>query len=198
MSQELSHSDLVRRAVVYLRRRRCVIYGTEINATNEHPDAIGWDCWGNSILVECKTSRSDYFADAKKPFRGQEAGMGRERLYLVPQGLITKDELPEHWGLIEIRGRRTTCVVAPKARPVWDRNADTQALLHLARRACDYNPSALYNKIEEQRAKQRQVAREEREYRAQLEAQRKADLARIREQYGGTLADTLQLRESKP
>ena len=184
MSDALTHSDLVLRSLVYLRRRRCVLYGTEVNATAEIPDAIGWTCWGESIMIECKATRSDFLADAKKPHRGPAAGMGRERLYLAPKGLIDPGELPAGWGLIEARGRSTICVARPQPREAWDRHADSLAMLHLARRACDYNPSSLHQKIEQERAQQRDLAQRVREAREHQQKRRDAEIERLRERFG--------------
>jgi len=76
------------------------------------PDVIGWKNSCRSVLIECKISRSDFLADREKPFRKKpEIGMGCERFYLVPQGMITKDELPRAWGLLECKGREITVAV---------------------------------------------------------------------------------------
>lgn len=71
----------------------------------EQPDAIGWDFRGRSCLLEIKTSRSDFFADQKKPFRKKNKGCGRLRYYVTPKGLVKPEELPEGWGLLEVSGR---------------------------------------------------------------------------------------------
>lgn len=70
----------------------------------EHPDAIGWTRYGGSILVECKASRSDFFADQKKTARRTppEYQLGRRRFYVTPPGLIQPGELPPRWGLAEV------------------------------------------------------------------------------------------------
>ena len=70
------------------------------------PDAIGWKKACHSVLVECKASRADFLADREKPFRRQpEAGVGCERFYLAPKGLIRVEEIPAGWGLLEVSGR---------------------------------------------------------------------------------------------
>jgi len=91
-------------AVAWLRRYRCgVILSEQACATGEMPDAIGWKRKCHSVLVECKTSRADFLADAAKPWRQQpETGIGAERYYLAPRGLIAVGELPRGWGLLEI------------------------------------------------------------------------------------------------
>lgn len=96
-----THAQLVREAANWLRgSRKCSLVATEIaTMIDEKPDAIGW---GNqvSILVECKTSRQDFLADAKKPHRFRE-GVGQERWFYMPAGIVVPDDLPEGWGLLE-------------------------------------------------------------------------------------------------
>lgn len=68
--------------------------------TDEQPDAIGFMPSG-SILVEAKTSRADFLADAKKPFRiSAKNGMGNERFYICEPGIISAEDLPQGWGLL--------------------------------------------------------------------------------------------------
>lgn len=51
-------------------------------------------------------SRTDFLSDKEKPFRRKpEKGMGCERFYLAPAGLLRARELPAGWGLLELRGR---------------------------------------------------------------------------------------------
>jgi hypothetical protein len=70
------------------------------------PDAIGWKKACHSVLVECKASRPDFLVDRDKPCRLRpEAGVGCERYYLAPKGLIRIEELPAGWGLLEVCGR---------------------------------------------------------------------------------------------
>jgi hypothetical protein len=71
------------------------------------PDAIGWKQASHSVLVECKVTRADFLADRVKPFRLKpEKGVGSERFYLTPPGLVKVSELPPGWGLLELsRGR---------------------------------------------------------------------------------------------
>ncbi|MGI0120446.1 hypothetical protein [Zooshikella sp. RANM57] len=75
--------------------------------TNESPDAIGWkNGCRESYLIEVKTSRSDFFADRKKPFRKDSSkGMGKFRYFLAPPNLLKVDDLPTNWGLLEANKR---------------------------------------------------------------------------------------------
>jgi hypothetical protein len=98
----------VEKAVQWLRAYRCgVILSEQSCASGEMPDAIGWKRACHSVLVECKISRADFLADRAKPFRQKShLGMGCERYYFVPTGLICVEELPEGWGLLEYRNRQ--------------------------------------------------------------------------------------------
>jgi hypothetical protein len=113
----MDHAQLVEQAVAWLRSYRCgVVLSEQACVNGEVPDAIGWKRANHSVLVECKVSRSDFLADRVKPFREKSAmGLGRERYYLVPAGLITLQELPEGWGLLEYRNRKVE-VSKPSSR----------------------------------------------------------------------------------
>lgn len=106
-AKSVTHAKLVSLAVAWLRRYRCgVVLSEQACVSGEMPDAIGWKKKCHSVLVECKATRSDFLADREKPFRQQpETGVGSERYYLAPRGLIRIDELPGGWGLLEICGR---------------------------------------------------------------------------------------------
>ena len=106
---ETKHAQLVKRAVEWLRYTyRCgIILSEQYCVTGEVPDVIGWKGSCQSVVVECKVSRSDFLADANKPFRLKpEDGLGSRRFYMAPVGLIAREELPQHWGLLECKGRR--------------------------------------------------------------------------------------------
>ena len=94
-------------AVGWLRHYRCgVVLSEQACVSGEMPDAIGWKKACHSVLVESKVSRADFLADRDKPFRKKpEIGVGCERYYLAPRGLIRIEELPTGWGLLEVCGR---------------------------------------------------------------------------------------------
>jgi len=115
-SPRYRHAQLIERAVEWLRRSyRCgIILSEQYCATGEVPDVIAWRGFCKSVLVECKASRSDFLADASKPFRLRpEEGMGCQRFYLTPAGIITGADLPKHWGLLELRGREVRMAIKP-------------------------------------------------------------------------------------
>ena len=113
----MTHAQLVERAVRWLRAYRCgVVLSEQACVSGEMPDAIGWKRASHSVLVECKVTRADFLADRGKPFRAKpEQGVGSERFYLTPPGLVKVEELPVGWGLLELRRGRVE-IVHPSAK----------------------------------------------------------------------------------
>ena len=95
----MTHTELVQRAAKWLQQKHAVVI-TEMSGGSEEPDAIGFRN-GFSTLIECKMSRSDYYADRRKcPDR-----MGDWRYFFTPAGLLEGLTLPEGWGLLEVHGK---------------------------------------------------------------------------------------------
>ena len=117
---EITHNDLVARAARWLTNtRKCQPVYTEQNiwAVSESPDAIGWTAHG-SVLVECKVSMSDFYRDSAKLFRKHpDLGVGLKRYYMTPPGLISKLQLPKHWGLLECHPKIVKVVVVAQNMP---------------------------------------------------------------------------------
>ena len=112
----MTHQQLVRLAEQWLRSRyRCgIVLSEQSCASGETPDVIAWKGKCRSVVVECKVSRADFFADQEKPFRKDPGlAMGCERFYLVPQGLVAAHDLPKKWGLLEAKGREARMAVKP-------------------------------------------------------------------------------------
>ena len=103
----MTHKELVNIAMKVIKRKEPGL-GAKLAfaelvtecSSRETPDAMGFT--GNqTILIECKASRSDFLRDAHKlARRAPGQGMGLYRWYLCPWGVITPGELPEKWGLI--------------------------------------------------------------------------------------------------
>ncbi len=119
----MTHADLVVIAERWLiKSKGCGFVFRELHhvGSPEIPDAIGFKPGSGyehgSILVECKASRADFLADAKKAFRKRsESGVGAYRFYLSPAGVIKPEDLPARWGLIWVNERgKATQVVGPK------------------------------------------------------------------------------------
>src|SRR5690348_11434613 len=101
----ITHKEGVRRMTNWLRNSMgCTVVMAELHTQNsETPDVIGWRKMANSILIEVKVSRADFFCDKKKSFRRhEETGMGDSRFFAVPRGMIQPHEVPDGWGLLEI------------------------------------------------------------------------------------------------
>jgi hypothetical protein len=101
----MTHDELVKVAKKWLiKARDCAIVLTETKAqSGEIPDAIGWR-GQHSTLIECKTSLADFRRDLKKWFRNSGPGIGQQRYFMAPKGIIPVGELPEGWGLLEVSG----------------------------------------------------------------------------------------------
>jgi hypothetical protein len=114
----LSHDSLVLRAERWLiNSKGCVLTLVErcAGGSGETPDAIGWQPGTLSILVECKTSLSDFYSDRQKPWRRlPEQGVGAYRYFLTPPGLIdpSRHSMPEKWGLLECGANQIRQIIA--------------------------------------------------------------------------------------
>lgn len=100
----ISHDELCQKGAAWLKRKHhCKVVVTQkCIMTDEQHDVIGWVGRGYSWLIEVKVSRADFLKDKKKFHRiHPQMGMGDERYYLAPAGLIKLDELPDDWGLLE-------------------------------------------------------------------------------------------------
>lgn len=104
MAAEWTHEALRKRAVKWLTNTKgCSVVLSEIvSAAWETPDAVGWKS-GHSILVECKVSRSDFFAQRDKPHVRSGRGVGRERFIMCPKGLLSAEDLTgTDYGLLAV------------------------------------------------------------------------------------------------
>ena len=113
-----SHQELVDKAVAWLKRPlnrhgpACHVAVSECKTgyNGEIPDAFGYraltEALGGTVLVECKTSLSDFKRDATKPHRnGTTLGVGQHRFYMCEAGLLSIKDLPAGWGLLEVTAR---------------------------------------------------------------------------------------------
>jgi hypothetical protein len=105
MEEGLTHKQLVLRLSKWLKfTKRYKIVISELSTINsETPDIIAWQGHASSILIECKTSRADFMADKKKHFRKSPTrGMGDIRYFAAPKGMLSIEEIPDGWGLLEV------------------------------------------------------------------------------------------------
>lgn len=143
---ELTHANLCGVAVRWLRRPNgagghgCHVAVSECKAewNGEIPDAIGFRAGhqAGSIVVEVKVSRSDFLADKGKPHRAEGSGMGVWRYYMAPAGLLTAEDMPARWGLLEVNSRgHVKALAGPVTR--LERWSDFADALNAYRNPCD-------------------------------------------------------------
>lgn len=129
-----THEALRKRAIKWLTNRGCGVVLSEIVALgSEIPDAIGWKYGSQSHLIECKVSRSDFFANADKCHVRADTGVGQYRYFLTPPGLLRLDELPDGWGLLEAEDNRVRVRKDPVLREP-NREHETVMLVSALRR----------------------------------------------------------------
>jgi hypothetical protein len=130
-----THKELVERGYKYLEKYCGFVLKEFKTYSVEIPDVIGFR-HEKTILIECKTSRADYFNDCKKEHRNFVHKLGNHRFYLVPDGMISKDELFEGWGLLYCTPKQIRHIVdAPYHNPVETRIEEYHILYSLCRRA---------------------------------------------------------------
>jgi len=134
----MTHDELVTRATAWLKKRkRCGVVLAEYHCwTAEIPDAIGFRN-DYSILVECKAHKSDFQRDRRKPCRNRgENHFGNYRFFLVPEGLVQAEDIPEGWGLLYARPRGIAVIVtAPRHTSPAIKAEEYGILYSLGRRA---------------------------------------------------------------
>jgi hypothetical protein len=129
------HKSLVQLGVRWLKYRCSIVFYEFTTSANETPDIIGW-CAGQSILIECKASRADFLSDGKKLVRRypELMGMGRQRYYLCPSGMINIADLPPRWGLLWAKGKRVFMQCGAGIFPDIDQQSEINFLVSMLRR----------------------------------------------------------------
>lgn len=114
----MTHQQLIKLAERWLRSYGCrIVLSEQTVDSGEVPDLIGWRSDCRSVVIECKISRADFLADKKKTVRQRpETGMGCQRFYLTPQGLLRPEELMGGWGLLEASRRDIKMVAEPSPK----------------------------------------------------------------------------------
>ena len=82
--------------------------------TRDIPDAIGFQENGLTVMVECKTSRSDFHADKRKASRQNGKPLAHYQYYLCEKGVIVPNDLDGlesgDWGLLWIKSSKAVSV----------------------------------------------------------------------------------------
>lgn len=132
----MNHAELVRLGVRWCKNTgRCPLVFAEPKGMSEEPDVFGIHNTGGTtvtIVIEAKATRSDFLSDKRKYFRRVPAfGMGRQRYYLAPKGMIKPHELPQGWGLIEATENRCRRIIKAPKLLVWNQHADLALMARL-------------------------------------------------------------------
>jgi hypothetical protein len=140
-----THQQLCDRALRWLSgTRRCEPVFAGIASCSEVPDAIGWSsCYSHkgSTVIECKTSRTDFYAENRKRFvwkhpewnyfvsarryseksaiaqgfkKEVRAQMGHYRFFMCEPEIITPEMVQENapdHGLLWVKGRSVSVIV---------------------------------------------------------------------------------------
>ena len=99
----MTHEDLRKAAVKWLTNTKgCSVILSEMDSlASEIPDAIGFQAH-QSILVECKVSRADFFRNDGKQHVANGNGVGQYRYFLTPPNMVTSLEVPDPYGLLVV------------------------------------------------------------------------------------------------
>lgn len=124
----MTHDEMADFAAERMRTKGYTMVWSNMRSTScsEQPDVMALKSLFDCVIIEVKTSRGDFFADKKKPWRnGTVNGMGSERVYLTPPNLLKPEEIPYGWQLWELHeGKRNIIrVIKGKKRgktPSWD------------------------------------------------------------------------------
>lgn len=121
----MTHDELIKRGVKWLENNSNYLYRSQIVVTEsrtiatEIPDIFGISHY-RTILIECKSSLSDFKADLLKKHRNNKNSLGNLRFYLCPSDLIPVNLIPENWGLLYAPKKNITI----KKEPIELRNPE--------------------------------------------------------------------------
>jgi hypothetical protein len=131
----LTHKQLVRRMGLWLKNNQNygVVVAEFISRIDEIPDLLGFK-GADSLLIECKVTRSDFLADKAKLFRARpEEGLGDLRYFAAPEGVIKPDDLPENSGLLQVTDRQVRRIVEATVQPA-NKSKEVSLLVSAMRR----------------------------------------------------------------
>jgi len=120
------------------QKARCKIAFAEHHSfAAEIPDAIGWFGGGKySIVIEAKTTLTDFGADRQKEFRRVPAlGVGRYRYYFTPPGLLEWSFIPDGWGWLECFPSRVKVKHLATLQRAYNATREVEMLYAALRRA---------------------------------------------------------------
>lgn len=136
----MTHTDLIKFGRKYMASKAPVVVTELKSGAGEEPDIIAfltnYKIGAGTVIIECKVTRQDFHKDKKKVYRRRpELAMGDYRYYLVPKSLITVDEVPEKWGLLEASAKgRIKILKKAERQKVCNKQSEVLLLVSLVRR----------------------------------------------------------------
>ena len=115
----------------------------------ETPDVLGYQGGSQTLLIEVKMSRSDFRADRKKRHR-RGNGIGSQRYYLCPEGLIYPNELPKGWGLLYYSDGKIQVEKQSEYFPIRDMDNEMIIMYSIIRRT---NKKQVFNFQDQEKGK---------------------------------------------
>jgi hypothetical protein len=137
----MTHNELTEKAAKWLVKHdanitipNCPLVYSELKtASREIPDVIGFNS-SSSVVLEIKTSRSDFLRDADKHFRiHPELGMGQTRYYVCAKGIVKPSDDLNGWGLI-IHNKRGFNIEIKSENFQYNCDSERKLLLSVIRR----------------------------------------------------------------
>jgi hypothetical protein len=136
----MTHSELIESGEKWLKRpyKNCLSTGHSacslvlielVTIAGEIPDCIGFN-YHSSIVLEAKTSLSDFYADAKKHWRiYPDYGMGDQRFFICEENIIPVEKVNNGWGLLNVIGKK---IIVVKDSAIFNANKKNEILMLLS------------------------------------------------------------------
>ena len=106
---DLTHDEIAEVGAAWLKNKGYPLTFCNMRSAShgEQPDVLGLSAYGKTFLMEAKTSRADFHADKKKPWRSKKyQAIGDTRAYITPKGLLKPEEIHYGWWLLEVHGKK--------------------------------------------------------------------------------------------
>ena len=129
----MTHQELVFLAARWLEREHScpLVFQEPKTISGEVPDVIGFFDGGDTVMIECKISRTDFLSDKHKSYRAYpEDGMGDYRFIATTNDVWRHgDTLPDNWGLIIFEDGRFHTVYEPERFELANKQGETSVLV---------------------------------------------------------------------
>ena len=103
----MTHDELIGRATRWLKNSKrcdCVLAEPQVANNYEFLDVIGWHA-GKSIVIECKASLSDFYADRRKASGRNNRGLIHDGYYVSVVGHGGNNASIETYNKMRFKGK---------------------------------------------------------------------------------------------